>query len=267
MKIKKAALVLSGGSALGLAHIGVVRELMNAGYEFDAIYGVSAGSIVGAALAYGLSPDEIEDTFFKTNFLKLGWDLSRVRSGLIRGVRISTYLDELFDNKYIEELSVPLSVGAVDFQTGEYVQLKKGNIASALRASFSLPIVFEAVLHKESGRYLVDGGLVQNLPLAEAVRDYKGERIIAINVHALTHYKDAMPKRSRFGFGIDLSSFLSHAYTIMINAQHKNISDPRVSMITPDLSRFTTGSYKRSDHEGIINAGAEAGKQFVNRGF
>ena len=266
VKKKKAALVLSGGSALGLSHIGVIEELVHAGYEFDAIYGVSAGSIVGAAIAFGYSPQTIEKMFFETNFFKLGWDISRVRSGLIKGVRISHHLNTLFNNKNIEDLAVPFSAGAVDFQTGEYVQIKSGNIASALRASFSLPVVFEAVKHKATGCYLVDGGLVQNLPLREAVRDYRGDTIIAINVHALSQYKNSMPTRSRFGFGVDLTSFLSHTYAIMINAQHKNISDPRVSIIEPDLSGFGTGSYKRADHAGIIEAGRRAGREFLQQG-
>jgi len=265
MNKKKAALVLSGGSAFGLSHIGVVEELEKAGYVFDAIYGVSAGSIVGAALAAGYKPQQIEQLFFDTNFLKLGWDISRVKSGLIKGERITQFLDTIFDSKNIEDLEVPFSAGAVDFQKGEYVQIQEGSVSEALRASFSLPVIFEAVVHKPTGRYLVDGGLAQNLPIKEATEQYEGDTIIAVNVHTISQYQESMPKKSRFGFGIDLTSFLTHAFTIMINAQHQDVDDARVQMITPDLSKFKTGSYRKSEHEAIIQAGRDAGRKFLNQ--
>lgn len=260
---QKAALVLSGGSAQGLSHIGVLKHLSKH-YEFDAIYGVSAGAIVGALLAHGWTPEQIEQQFFDANIIRLGLDPSKMDSGLIRGKRIRDYLDTLLDHKNIEDLSVPFSAGAVDFVNGEYTQITSGSIADALRASFSLPLIFEPYMHPAEQRHLVDGGLVQNLPLREAVKEYQGDTIIALNAYPLTEYKGDIPAQRSWGLKKSITPFLRHAFNIMIKAQHQDISDPRLVMIEPDLSSFSTSTLKAETHRQIIRAGEEAGKAFID---
>lgn len=263
MNEKQVALVLSGGSALGLAHIGVIQVLQEAGYSFDAIYGVSAGAIIGAALADGMSGEEIEEEFFNTNLVELGWDLSRVSAGLIRGGRIRNFFNEFFNARDIEELEIPLSIGATDFISGEYLALSTGNIADALRASISLPLIFEPYKHPDFDNHLVDGGLTNNLPIADAIENYPGEHIIAINVHPLYPYAERIKKRSVFGFKKDIQSILRHSFNIMMNAQTMHISDERISYIVPKLERFSMRSFKRSDQENLIEAGREAARELL----
>ncbi len=259
---KKAALVLSGGSVLGLAHLGAL-ELLEQEYEFDAVYGVSAGALVGAGVASGMSVSQITSIFLDTDFLKIGKDFSSLNTGLFRGQRLRDYLDTVLEHKNIQDLPVLFRAGATDFNSGTYVQLTIGNVADALRSSVSLPMIFEPYLHPDYGKYLVDGGLTRNLPLKDALDEYTGDTIIAINVNPVDTLPDDFHKKKLFGWKKDMATYLRHSFNIMMNAQWHGHDDPRVSFINPELSEFNGFSVHKKNYEPIIEAGRVAAKKFL----
>ena len=133
-KKRKTALVLSGGDALGAAHIGVVEILEKQGYEFDFYSGVSAGSIIISLLAVGYSADEIWEIVEKTNIFSTMFDLSKSRFGLIQGDKITKLCEKHLGDQKIEDLEVPLAIGATDFSNGPKVTIVKGHLVDAIRA-------------------------------------------------------------------------------------------------------------------------------------
>ena len=158
----KIGLVLSGGGARGIAHLGVIKALQEMGISFDQIAGTSAGAITGALIAQGYSPDEslkiIESSSF-VRHLRPTWN----RMGLLR---IDTAVD--LYKKYIphdsfEGLKIPLHVLAVDLNDGEQVVFERGELIRPVLASCCLPGMFEPMLINK--RQFVDGGVLNNLPV------------------------------------------------------------------------------------------------------
>ncbi|AQG82112.1 patatin-like phospholipase family protein [Spirosoma montaniterrae] len=158
----KIGLVLSGGGARGIAHLGVIKALQEMGIRFDQIAGTSAGAITGALLAQGYTPDEslkiVESSSF-VRHLRPAWN----RMGLLR---IDTAID--LYKKYIphdsfEQLQIPLHVLAVDLNDGEQVIFDKGELIRPVLASCCLPGIFEPLLINK--RQYVDGGVLNNLPV------------------------------------------------------------------------------------------------------
>jgi len=260
---KKAALVLSGGSILGLAHLGVIEELQEAGYKFDAIYGVSAGALVGAGLAHGMTTQEMKSNFLKMNLLKIGLDMSKRSAGIIQGSKFKEHFENLFRETKVQDLATPLTIGSTDFDTGNYVQIKKGLVSDAVRSSTSIPIVFEPFFHPLYKKHLADGSLTRNLPLKDAVTEYAGSEIIAINVQPVQKLPNDFYVQKKWSLKTDMVRYMEHSYNILINAQWRDNSDSRVHMITPDLEKFTTYSLQKKNYEPIIQAGRDAAMKFL----
>jgi NTE family protein len=160
-------LALSSGGARGFAHVGVLRVLEQHNIPIDVLAGTSIGSLVGGLYAMGRSIDEI--TRLMLDFqqkLRLRGGLLDLnlppRTGLIRGQRFLSYLQQIFQGMTFEELEIPFYVVAADILTGEEVIFDKGPVADAVRASTS--IVGLVSPHEINGRYLADGGAVNPLP-------------------------------------------------------------------------------------------------------
>src|SRR5215210_7498188 len=156
-------LALSGGAARGMAHVGVLRALSENGIQIDCIAGTSAGSLVGGALASGMTLDEIED-FGR----KLRWrDIGRVtmsRLGVQSNERLEQYMRARLPITKFEELPIPFAVVATDLKTGHAVVMQaEGDVPFAIRASCTIPGWYVPVIDKH-GRQLVDGGLVAVIP-------------------------------------------------------------------------------------------------------
>jgi len=182
MRDKKIGLALGGGSARGLAHIGVLEVLDREGIPIDMIAGTSAGAIVGALYAQGKTITEITDLALgveRYNLARLV-DLSLPRTGFIKGKKIKELLASFIggDIKF-SDLKIPFACVATDIDTGEEIVIDRGSVPEAVRASISIPAVFTVV--KRGGRYLVDGGLVNPVPV-NIVKQMGADFIIAVNV-------------------------------------------------------------------------------------
>lgn len=155
-------MVLSGGGARGLAHLGVIKALQEMGIHFDQISGTSAGAIAGALTAQGYSPDEslksIESSSFMRH-LRPAWN----RMGLLRIDAIVDLYKKYVPHDSFEGLKIPMHVAAVDLNDGELVVFERGELIRPVLASCCLPGVFEPLLINK--RQYVDGGVLNNLPV------------------------------------------------------------------------------------------------------
>ncbi len=177
----KVGLALGGGYAWGLAHIGVLEVLETAGIPIDIIAGTSMGAVVGALYAR-----EMEAALIKHQATQLDWvglasliDPAVLKSGLFVGKKITNLLKSLMGDVTFEELGIPFACVATDIISGDEIVMKKGKVLEAVRASISIPVIFTVV--KKDGRFLVDGGLVNNVPVSVA-RQMGAEYVIAVDV-------------------------------------------------------------------------------------
>ncbi|MGB9747822.1 MAG: patatin-like phospholipase family protein [Bacteroidales bacterium] len=274
----KIGLVLSGGGAKGLAHIGAIKVLEEAGIKPDYIAGTSMGSIVGALYAIGYSPGQIEAIARSINWNELLNDevlrrnisieekdedgkyvaQFRIRNGkvvlprgLINGYKISLLLSTLTWSVHtintFNRFPIPFRCIATDIETIEPVVLTEGFLPDALRASMAIPSIFTPV--ELNGRLLVDGGVVRNLP-AQDVKEMGADIIIGIDVTADLKKKDEI--NSAFEI-LDQAS----TYPIAIsNARQRKLCD---ILISPEVKNYTSFSFSATDT--LIRLGEAAARK------
>ena len=175
-------LALSGGAARGIAHVGVLKVLAEAGVRVDYVAGTSAGALVGGAFASGMPLEEIEQIGRNLRWRDLG-RMTVSRLGVQSNAVMEEYIRARFPVTRFEEFPVPFAAVACDLRTGAAVVMRdEGDAAFAIRASCAVPGWYIPVAD-ERGRQLVDGGLVANLP-ATVARTLGAEVVVAVDVNA-----------------------------------------------------------------------------------
>lgn len=177
-------IVLSGGGARALAHLGVLEVLRGEGFAFDRVGGVSLGGLIAAATAAGFSVNGINDTF-EIGFVKTNPsnDFVPPAYSLIRGGKTRRLLREAFGERRIEELPLRFFCLSCDLVARDVVVHRTGSVTDAVYASLAIPGVFPPVV--SDGRLLVDGGVLDNLPVATMSRTGEGP-VIAVDVTGRT---------------------------------------------------------------------------------
>ncbi len=208
----KIGLVLGGGGARGSAHIGVIRVLQEMNIPVDYVVGTSMGALVAALFATGMTADELERVMMDIDWgdvlrdetarqdqpfrrkrddnlalfgpkLGISKGMSMIGPGAISGQKISFLFERLITERTqstdFDRLPIPYRAVAADLATGEQVVLDKGDVATAMRSSMSVPGLFDPVV--VNGHLLVDGGIVNNVPV-DVVRDMGADVVIAVNV-------------------------------------------------------------------------------------
>jgi len=176
----RVALVLGSGGVRGMAHVGVIEELVAAGIPIDLIVGCSAGSIVGALYADNPCVEDLKVAVWKLKTESmLDIDLLHCKYGLSQGCTMRKVLDEHIEANCFEELKIPLVVVASDLYSGELVPMATGRVEEAVQGSCSIPFFFVPCHHM--GRILVDGGVVNPVPVKIA-RDLGAKIIIAVDL-------------------------------------------------------------------------------------
>lgn len=160
-KKKKVTLALGGGSARGIAHIGVLKVLEQAKIPIDQIVGTSMGAVIGAGYSIGIPIKQMEEIALKFSANKL-LDPTIPSMGLLAGNRLENTIRDLIDNKTFDDCRIPLAVVATDIENGEEVVYQKGGLVKVLRASCSWPGIFNPV--RIDGRLLCDGGIKHSVP-------------------------------------------------------------------------------------------------------
>ena len=200
--LPKIGLALGGGAAKGFAHVGVIKVLEAAGLTPTVVAGTSAGSVVGALYASGLSGFALQEQSFALDEERIK-DLTLFGvGGVIKGDKLQAYVNELIKNKPLEQMSKPFAAVATDLDSGERVTFTRGNTGQAVRASCSVPGVFQPALI--GGKRYVDGGLVSPVPV-DAARQLGADLVIAVDISS----------KAKDGKAAGMLSNLNQTITIM----------------------------------------------------
>jgi NTE family protein len=211
-------LALSGGAARGIAHAGVLEVLVDAGMPVRALAGTSAGSIVGALFAAGVSPADICRLALETRWSDL-LSMRLPRAGMIPSDGLQRFLERLLPAQTFDQLRVPFAAVATDLATGRRVDVTTGPLARAVLASCSLPILMEPVA--EGGRLLVDGGLSSQLPVraARAVLGGGATPVVAVDVNI------GGLERPRLGTVVDVALHLAMLWSDRMAREEQGEAD------------------------------------------
>ncbi|MDX1544157.1 MAG: patatin-like phospholipase family protein [Christiangramia sp.] len=271
----KVGLVLSGGGAKGLAHIGALKVLEEAGVRVDYIGGTSMGAIIGGLYAAGYSANELDSIFHTTNFniliqddiprsaktfyekedtekyaLTLPFDDFQISfpSGLSKGqniynlmARLTIHVSEVDD---FSDLPIPFFCIAADIENGEEVVLDEGSLAKSISASGAIPSLFSPV--KIDDRLLTDGGVANNYPVEE-LRKRGAEIIIGVDV------QDSLIAREELRSVFDILTQINNFHTIADMKEKRPLTD---IYIKPDISAFSILSF--DEGSAIIDSGRVA---------
>jgi NTE family protein len=184
-------LVLGAGAARGFAHVGVIKALESQGIWPDLVVGSSAGSVIAALLASGATGNEINRLALNLDEATIAdWGLPFAGrfGGLIKGDALQNMVNREVQNKTIEQMRIPLGIVATDLQSGKGILFRSGNTGLAVRASCSVPGVFQPAVI--SGKEYVDGGLVAPVPVSYA-RQMGATLVIAVNISSEPVHQDA----------------------------------------------------------------------------
>ncbi|WP_350344905.1 patatin-like phospholipase family protein [Proteinivorax tanatarense] len=241
-KRPKVGLALGAGSARGLAHIGVLKELEALNVPIDYIAGTSMGALVGSFYSVGIKPEMISK--LALNLSSGSWtDWSIPKKGLIAGDKIQEMLKILTKSKTFEQTDIPFKAVATDINNGDCVVIDKGPIHQGVRASISIPGIFNPVEYQ--GRLLVDGAVVERVPIS-VVKQMGADIVIAVDV--TSYKKDAKVN--------NILSVLMQTFDIMENQLLKyKIIDYDI-IIKPNVADIEGMQFDRVE-EGVL-AGQKA---------
>lgn len=174
----RVGVALGGGAAKGFAHIGVIKMLEANGIQPVVVSGTSAGSVVGALYASGMDAFQMQKQAFALDEASIR-DVSLFSGGLVKGQKLQDYVNQLVKQRPIERMTKPFAAVATQLETGERTVFVRGNVGQAVRASSSIPGVFEPVVI--GGRHFVDGGVVSPVPV-DAARQLGADFVIAVDI-------------------------------------------------------------------------------------
>jgi len=235
---KTLGLVLSGGAAFGLAHIGALQVLEEAGVRIDAVGGTSAGAMIGAAIAAGKSVREITRVAYRINWLHMARP-TLSRYGFISFRKLELLMNDWLGHATFADLKIPFICVGTDVLTGEPRIFSEGSVAHAVRISSSVPPII--VPAQEDGRYYVDGGFSNNLPI-QPVEEMGVDVTLAINLFGRA---SRMPR-----------NYIAYAQLILGHMLTRSAGDPQRAtvLVTPNLAEQLAGWFKRS----YVEIGREA---------
>ena len=177
-------LALGSGSARGLAHIGVLKVFEREGLPIDLIAGTSIGALIGGAYAIGMTAQEIEAIALATNIRRLAsmFDIARPTRALVDGRKVERFISEIAGGMTFADTKLPFACIAVDVTSERQVVLQEGDLASAIRASISTPVLFAPV--ERNGQLLVDGAVLNSVPV-DVARQMGADVVIAVTNHGV----------------------------------------------------------------------------------
>ena len=252
---KKIGIALGSGSARGFAHIGVLKVLKREGIPVDLISGTSMGAFIGSMFASGISPETMEKIALKKlpgkksilSFL----DMVIPKTGFINGIRIINFLKSVIGSPLFLDLKIPLIVVASDLGAGIPVVIRSGSVLEAVRASISLPGIFEP--YKVNNRLLVDGGITEPVPV-RALKERGANKIIAV---------DVVPEKDRSSFinepRIRIFDVVGRIMEIMGSESAKRSAEGADIVIKPETSLIGAFEFHRIPE--IIKAGEVAAEE------
>ena len=224
------ALALGGGAAKGFAHIGVIKTLEAQGIVPDIVIGTSAGSVVGAMYASGKSGFELQQLAISLDESQVS-DWSLPDRGVLKGDALAAFINKTVNNATIERLPKKFGAVATDLASGEPIVFRSGDTGTAVRASSSVPGVFQPVSIR--GREYVDGGLVSPVPVRFA-REMGATFVIAVDI-------SGRPQGGKTKSSLDV---LLQTFTIMGQSLNRSELPQADIVIRPDISQLASADFK-----------------------
>lgn len=220
---RKISLVLGSGGARGISQIGVIQWLLAHGYEIDEVVGCSIGSLVGAAFAEGKINElgEWMSKLTKREVFRL-MDFSDPRFGLLKGHKVMTTLQEVFEDVAIENLPIKFTAIATDLVHEKEVVFRSGSIYSAIRASIAIPAVFQGINFEN--KFLVDGGVLNPLPVNYVQN--KSNIILAVNLDGTPLHADSRSFNKLNAIGLLQESYM---------AMRRRLTELSIKLYQPDF--------------------------------
>lgn len=245
----KVALALGGGAARGIAHIGVLKVLEERGVVVEGVAGTSIGAIIGSLYCKGYSWQEIWDIAQELSWKEL-IKLSFSGMGLANTGKLAKLLEELLEDRNFSDLKLPFRAVAVDITNAQEVVIDNGRVAPAVLASASIPGIFEPV--QLGGRYLVDGGVSNNVP-SDIARPLTGGKVLAVDLNAqATEHEEP-----RNLMDVTLKTFA----ILMWNTSNQGREEADL-LIQPDIDGFRY--YDLSRAEELFRRGEEAARKVLD---
>lgn len=249
-KSGRVGLALSGGAARGFAHIGVVKVLQQNEIPIDFVTGASVGSLVGALYCGGYGWQEMIDIAESLEWHKL---VSPTLSGmgLVSSRKLEKFVGELLGEMDFEELDIPFRAVAVDISRGEEVVFSSGSVARAVRASSAIPGIFEPLI--EDDRALVDGGVMNNFPVALA-RDMGARKVVAVDLNA---------DRADVAQPVNLLDVTLRSFVMLVNVSSEDGRADADVLIQPDLEEFSYHDLSVADE--LVKRGEDAAMKVLKK--
>ena len=223
--MKSIGLVLSGGCARGLAHLGVLKALEECGIKPTIISGTSAGALIGALYAAGKTPDEILTIASKANLFSFS-ALQFGKSGVFSMKTIEETLLKHIPTNTFESLSIPLHVTATDIINGKQMHYNTGTLSKPLLGSACVPLVFQPI--EFEGNLLLDGGILDNFPVEQLLG--KCDHIIGVHVNSISKKTEHIQMKDM----LDRSFHYALSHSVYSKVHLCNVFiDP------PEMSRFS----------------------------
>ncbi len=248
----RVGLALSGGAARGIAHVGVLRALVENGIPIDAIAGASAGSLIGGCFAAGLSIERLEKmaaTFRWRHTARLSFS----RLGLQSNARMEKFLRANLPVTRFEDLPIPFAAMVTDLRKGSLIVFRDtGDVPFAIRASCAIPFVYAPVKDRD-GRLLIDGGIVKNLPISET-RALGADICIAVDVNF-----DGIKFFDRPHTALGVLAYTFIAVERIVSNQERRDADV---LIVPKVGHIRWDQTHRADE--LVKAGYEAGLESID---
>lgn len=246
----KIGLVLSGGGARAISHLGIIRALEEEGLSFHMVSGVSAGALAGAFYCAGYTPEQVCDILVKTNFFRTFRPAFNWRS-LLSLEHASLELKKYFPSDNFGSLQIPLRITTTDLTKGKVKVYKKGEMIRPILASCSIPVLFDPV--HVGKRTLVDGGILDNLPINSIKKEV--DKIIALHCNPI----DPGYRPGNWQNLMDRSIMLTT--TTLVHTQKKKCD---VFLEPAGLCRFTIFDFKKVRE--IYRFGYDYAKQQIAEG-
>ena len=245
LKSKPFTLVLSGGGALGIAHLGVLHDLEQHDILPQEIVGTSMGGIIGACLAIGLKEKQIYQLLQEFSSVHKWVKFSWSGNALINNSKVEKIFERIFQNRKMDETSIPLKLITTDLQTGDkrvFTQEDNVYIKDAILASMAIPGIFDE--HLINGRHYADGFLCENLGINEA----SYQNVLAVDVVGKNSFNPDLPDNF-FKTNNILDMFEKSIRLLIYNQTQTNIknSGKNIMLIEPDTKAYKTFHFHKVD--------------------
>lgn len=236
-KKKKVGLALGSGAIRGLAHIGVLKVLVQNEIPIDYISGCSIGAFIGAHFAAHKDVEKLEKDVAESKMSKFFTLVEpSITGGLVKGIKLHTMLDQWLGAKDFSDLLIPLTVVATDINTGEEVDINSGELTTAVRASMAIPILYRPV--KIGDKYLVDGALSNPVP-DDIARKMGADVVISVNLDNY-RFNAVLGDKNKTIIGV-----ASQAFNIMWRNMSKLSMQSSDVIIKPETELIGVSSFKK----------------------